>query len=393
MERGATLLAALLMAVAGCGDAGAPGAGGTPSPTERPAPGESAEPSSAPVPSSPPEQQDGTASEDCEPVSRDGGGRPRDPDTDSTPDDSATVRAFLDAALAQRGDPYVFGVEVDLEDADPRAFDDSELVQWTAHQAGITVPDGSFHQYLELKSQGRLVSVTEGLATPGALLFSFSSEPTAGGGRPAQGHVAISLGDGRTIEARSTHGVSELPAGDRFQYAGVLPALAAAEPARASRSAPVARGGSAGLPAMRLSIREIYEVALAAGFSPAAATIWTAIALAESGGETGAINSVGEHSVGLWQINVAPGVRRNTWGDLRDPLVNARAAYEISCRGTDLRPWPSTHPANAGTVGDYRTHLDEVRRAVPEALDGAVDSDGDGLSDAFERLMNGSDGP
>ena len=58
-----------------------------------------------------------------------------------------------------------------------------------------------------------------------------------------------------------------------------------------------------------LSIREIYEAAREAGFTPHQAVTWTAIAMAESGGRTGALNDKGEHSIGLWQINVASGVR------------------------------------------------------------------------------------
>src|SRR3954466_5271085 len=111
---------------------------------------------------------------------------------------------------------------------------------------------------------------------------------------------------------------------------------------------------------MRLGIEAIYRAALSAGFSPDEATTWTAIAMAESGGETGALNDRGEHSVGLWQINVAPGVRANHWGNLHDPYVNARAAYEISHGGTDMRPWTTTHASNAGTRADYRTYLDDV---------------------------------
>jgi hypothetical protein len=44
--------------------------------------------------------------------------------------------------------------------------------------------------------------------------------------------VAISLGDGRTIEARgSEYGVNEFPAAGRFNYAGVIPGMGAtAEP-------------------------------------------------------------------------------------------------------------------------------------------------------------------
>ncbi|MEN3358043.1 MAG: hypothetical protein V7637_2025, partial [Mycobacteriales bacterium] len=61
----------------------------------------------------------------------------------------------------------------------------------------------------------------------GALLFSFSSAPTAGAGRPSQAHVAISLGDGRTIEAQSPEtGVAVHQAGHRFGYAAMIPGFA-----------------------------------------------------------------------------------------------------------------------------------------------------------------------
>lgn len=113
-----------------------------------------------------------------------------------------------------------------------------------------------------------------------------------------------------------------------------------------------------------LGIREIYDAARSAGFSPQQAVTWTGIALAESGGRTDALNPRGEYSVGLWQINVGAGVRGNTWGDLTDPRVNARAAYEISNQGRDMRPWTTTHDHNKGTGADYRRYLDEVEREI-----------------------------
>lgn len=112
------------------------------------------------------------------------------------------------------------------------------------------------------------------------------------------------------------------------------------------------------------TIDEIYQVALGAGFTPSQAATWTAIALAESGGQLDAVNNQGEDSRGLWQVNIAPGVRTNEWGDLSDPRVNARAAYDISHGGTDMRPWTTTHDANKGTNHDYRTYLDDVEQAV-----------------------------
>lgn len=136
------------------------------------------------------------------------------------------VRTFLDEALRQAGDPYVWGAHTSPTDADPGAFDCSELVRWAAARAGVQVPDGSWLQYLDLKEKGALVPVEQALRTPGALLFSFSSEPKPGGGRPSEAHVAISLGDGRTIEARGReHGVGVFEAGDRFEYGAVIPGL------------------------------------------------------------------------------------------------------------------------------------------------------------------------
>ncbi|MGB5953657.1 MAG: transglycosylase SLT domain-containing protein, partial [Ornithinimicrobium sp.] len=109
-----------------------------------------------------------------------------------------------------------------------------------------------------------------------------------------------------------------------------------------------------------LSVPEIYRAALLAGFTPEQASTWTAIALAESGGNTNAHNPSGEDSRGLWQINVAADPERALWGDLYDPLVNAEAAYRISNRGTDMSPWTTTHEVNRGTNVDYRSYLDEV---------------------------------
>jgi cell wall-associated NlpC family hydrolase len=139
------------------------------------------------------------------------------------------VRTFLDSALAQTGDDYVFGHEVALNDPNPAVFDCSELVQWAAHRAGVEVPDGSWYQYLSLQQRGSAIPVEQAIHTPGALLFSFSSPPHSGGGRPSQAHVAISLGDGRTIEARgSSYGVGSWEAtGSRFNYAAVIPSLSA----------------------------------------------------------------------------------------------------------------------------------------------------------------------
>jgi hypothetical protein len=137
-----------------------------------------------------------------------------------------STQRFVQVALAQAGDRYVFGGEARLDDPNPGTFDCSELVQWAAHQAGVEVPDGSWLQYQHMQRRGGAMSVEQALRTPGALLFRFSSSPD-GSGRPAGAHVAISLGDGRTIEARSTRdGVGIFTASaERFNYAAVIPEL------------------------------------------------------------------------------------------------------------------------------------------------------------------------
>jgi cell wall-associated NlpC family hydrolase len=135
------------------------------------------------------------------------------------------LHTFLTAATAQRGDQYIFGVMDRLDDPNPKAFDCSMLVQWSAHQAGVDVPRNAWDQYTYLHERGMVIPVDQAIHTPGALLFSFNSDPNTG--RPVQQHVAISLGDGKTIEARG----SQYPVGSfdatpkRFQYAAVIPGI------------------------------------------------------------------------------------------------------------------------------------------------------------------------
>lgn len=139
-----------------------------------------------------------------------------------------TADALCKKLLSQAGDQYVFGHEVRLTDPNPSAFDCSELIEWGCAQIGVQpkVPDGSWLQARHVKEAQSLVSIERAIETRGALLFRFSSDPFAGG-RPAYAHVALSLGDGRTIEARDTaHGVGVFPALDRgWTHAGLVPGV------------------------------------------------------------------------------------------------------------------------------------------------------------------------
>ena len=139
---------------------------------------------------------------------------------------TGSVQHMLDKALAQLGDQYVYGANVSEDDPDPQTWDCAELTQWAAHQAGADIPGSSFEQYLDLKAKGLLIPVDEAMRTPGTLLFHFSDEPQPGGGRPDEAHVAMSLGDGETVEAQSEEtGVIKDEAAGRFEYAARLPGV------------------------------------------------------------------------------------------------------------------------------------------------------------------------
>lgn len=131
------------------------------------------------------------------------------PEAQQTPA-SGTAAAFVAKALEMVGKPYVFGAEADLKDKSPEAFDCSELVQWAAHQVGVNIPDGSHAQARWCTDKLTRLSPGQAMLVRGGLLF-----------RP--GHVAISLGDGRTIEARGkAYGVGAFHAEGRGWTAGAL---------------------------------------------------------------------------------------------------------------------------------------------------------------------------
>lgn len=128
-------------------------------------------------------------------------------DVDATGAKSAA--AFVAVALEQAGDTYIYAAEASVGDPDPNAFDCSELVQWAAGRVGVPFVDGSSAQIAACKA----ISLEEGIATRGALLWH-------------EGHIAISLGDGRTIEAANpSAGVTSYGAAGRFSRAGLIPGM------------------------------------------------------------------------------------------------------------------------------------------------------------------------
>lgn len=138
-----------------------------------------------------------------------------------------SVADFLRNALAQVGDSHRRGAEASTRDADPDAWDSSELVEWSANRAGAVVNDGSWLQYRQLQREGGGLSVEDALHTPGALVFTFSSDPLASSERPTSAGVAISLGNGQLLTVAEGGKVAVVDASTRqLTHASVIPGFA-----------------------------------------------------------------------------------------------------------------------------------------------------------------------
>lgn len=132
---------------------------------------------------------------------------------------SVPIKQIVEWAQELEGDDYVFGRENDGKDADEITAEDcSELVQNACDENGVTprMPDGAIYQYRHCKVHGTLISVQKGIKTYGALLFRISESGN---------HVAFSLGNGKTFEARGrAYGVGSWNAiGRPWTHAGLIP--------------------------------------------------------------------------------------------------------------------------------------------------------------------------
>lgn len=133
-----------------------------------------------------------------------------------------TASDFVFALLSQDGDRYVFGAPAKRSDSNPKAFDCSSLVRWACDRVGVVpaMPAGSWHQATHCRKHNTLITPDKAIQTAGALLFYFSSSPFQGV-RPKSAHVAISLGNGKTIEARNARmGVGRFSALNRAWVLG-----------------------------------------------------------------------------------------------------------------------------------------------------------------------------
>jgi hypothetical protein len=133
-----------------------------------------------------------------------------------------------------------------------------------------------------------------------------------------------------------------------------------------------------------LSAVQIYAYAREAGLAPSAASIATAIALAESSGRSDARSDVdltepGEVSVGLWQINYRPS--RDRGNALRDPQKNldpahnAKAMASLSRSGRSWQPW-TTYTAPGAPYIKHTAAAEKARQEAESKQQQAVNAEG-----------------
>ena len=284
----------------------------------------------------------------------------------AAPHTESTADRFVQAAVDQRGDRYIYGAETKMSDPNPKAFDCSELTQWAAHQAGVTIPDGAEWQYLDLKQKHSLISVDEALHTKGALLFSFSFEPTSSGPRPSHAHVAISLGNGRTIEARGrAYGVDEFSAKNRFNYAGVIPGVSTADVAP----------GEPGHPAEVVAAHAAYDQ-IDHGLAPDQWTHAGPDSLTDAFERLAGMDVTRAYAAGD-SLTAAYDTLVSHVGPLPGDIDHGGVSDAVAVdRGTD-----PGHLAGVAAPSDVGPNAENLRSAV-------IDSDHDGLSDRYEGLAH-----
>lgn len=105
---------------------------------------------------------------------------------------SAAAERAIAAGKALVGKPYVYGGK------GPDVFDCSGFVSWCIRAGGGTITGTAAGLLAACQARNATLTVADALRTRGALLFNI------GGGSGASGnHIAFSLGNGQTLEARS----------------------------------------------------------------------------------------------------------------------------------------------------------------------------------------------
>ena len=134
-----------------------------------------------------------------------------------------TGEQYADLLLSQEGDEYEWGVKPHPSDPDPEEGDCSGYTAWGANRLGVVprFPHGSVVQWEHCRRHGtELPSIKDGIDTKGALLFRVNI-------RGQSNHVAVSLGNGKTIEAMGErYGVRQGNAyGRGWNHAALVPGM------------------------------------------------------------------------------------------------------------------------------------------------------------------------
>lgn len=115
----------------------------------------------------------------------------------------------------------------------------------------------------------------------------------------------------------------------------------------------------------QLSIMQVYETWIQVGGNTGSiATVMTAIAMAESGGDSNIVSP--SYDYGVWQINIVHAQQfPRLWRRWSDPLANARMAKAISGNGTNIGPWCTIWVDPATYCGHY--HAPPPQAGTPAA--------------------------
>ncbi len=134
---------------------------------------------------------------------------------------TSKISQFVAFAKSKVGGPYVWG------GTGPTGYDCSGLVQAAAASIGVSLPHNSVDIYNVCAQDQTTCSVQTAIATFGALLFIApltNGEPSAAQGG---GHIAISLGNGQTVEATGlAQGICiNVANASRFNQGALLPGV------------------------------------------------------------------------------------------------------------------------------------------------------------------------
>ena len=137
---------------------------------------------------------------------------------------------IVKVAMEHDGDEYVFGALTPVGAVDPHVFDCSKFASWALYKAAkliygtdnnhgnpMHIYGGTPYWARDARTLGKIISISEAKAIAGAFILRIADSSECG-------HIVISQGNGRTIEAACTRlGVLQLGIDGRRWSEGILP--------------------------------------------------------------------------------------------------------------------------------------------------------------------------